>query len=240
MADLVTAGSAAPADAEALPRELVARCNSGSKGQRQAGVLGRLSGLRTAEAMYGTCKIVPTSCPQRSPAMIDSPGLGCKTPGRAEGVGFEPTRSVTTPSGFQDRRHRPLGEPSRPAVSARLTVIVDHVVPCLFRAAVVPVAGQPVTSQYRSIVYRTILGPVIMYRTIGDGCAERLIDRRVRRDLLPVNAVGVDLEQYRDAVAQPPGDLRCRDSGVEPQGRRRVAQVVGPLARTIRDEIAAF
>jgi hypothetical protein len=30
----------------------------------------------------------------------------------AEGVGFEPTRSVTRPSGFQDRRHRPLGEPS--------------------------------------------------------------------------------------------------------------------------------
>ena len=32
--------------------------------------------------------------------------------GRAEGVGFEPTRSVTTPNGFQDHRHRPLGEPS--------------------------------------------------------------------------------------------------------------------------------
>jgi hypothetical protein len=31
---------------------------------------------------------------------------------KAEGVGFEPTMSVTTHSGFQDRRHRPLGEPS--------------------------------------------------------------------------------------------------------------------------------
>jgi hypothetical protein len=31
---------------------------------------------------------------------------------RAEGVGFEPTRKLTPPSGFQDRRHRPLGEPS--------------------------------------------------------------------------------------------------------------------------------
>jgi SAM-dependent methyltransferase len=31
---------------------------------------------------------------------------------RAEGVGFEPTMSVTTHNGFQDRRHRPLGEPS--------------------------------------------------------------------------------------------------------------------------------
>jgi hypothetical protein len=32
---------------------------------------------------------------------------------RAEGVGFEPTRKLTPPSGFQDRRHRPLGEPSQ-------------------------------------------------------------------------------------------------------------------------------
>jgi hypothetical protein len=31
----------------------------------------------------------------------------------AEGVGFEPTSKVTPASGFQDRRHRPLGEPSR-------------------------------------------------------------------------------------------------------------------------------
>jgi hypothetical protein len=30
----------------------------------------------------------------------------------AEGQGFEPWRSIPAPSGFQDRRHRPLGEPS--------------------------------------------------------------------------------------------------------------------------------
>src|ERR1700729_1810612 len=30
---------------------------------------------------------------------------------RAEGVGFEPTMRLTPHSGFQDRRHRPLGEP---------------------------------------------------------------------------------------------------------------------------------
>ena len=30
----------------------------------------------------------------------------------AEGVGFEPTRMSPADSGFQDRRHRPLGEPS--------------------------------------------------------------------------------------------------------------------------------
>jgi hypothetical protein len=31
---------------------------------------------------------------------------------RAEGVGFEPTMRLAPHSGFQDRRHRPLGEPS--------------------------------------------------------------------------------------------------------------------------------
>jgi hypothetical protein len=30
----------------------------------------------------------------------------------AEGQGFEPWRTIARPSGFQDRRHRPLGEPS--------------------------------------------------------------------------------------------------------------------------------
>src|ERR1022692_1075155 len=33
---------------------------------------------------------------------------------RAEGVGFEPTVRLAPHSGFQDRRHRPLGEPSLP------------------------------------------------------------------------------------------------------------------------------
>ena len=31
----------------------------------------------------------------------------------AEGVGFEPTRTLPRPSGFQDHRTRPLCEPSR-------------------------------------------------------------------------------------------------------------------------------
>src|SRR3954451_16069022 len=31
----------------------------------------------------------------------------------AEGVGFEPTMTLPRHSGFQDRRHRPLGEPSK-------------------------------------------------------------------------------------------------------------------------------
>jgi hypothetical protein len=33
-------------------------------------------------------------------------------------VGFEPTRTLARPSGFQDRRHRPLGEPSADNPSA--------------------------------------------------------------------------------------------------------------------------
>jgi putative PIG3 family NAD(P)H quinone oxidoreductase len=36
----------------------------------------------------------------------------------AEGVGFEPTETITRLSGFQDRRHRPLGEPSYAAAAA--------------------------------------------------------------------------------------------------------------------------
>jgi hypothetical protein len=37
----------------------------------------------------------------------------------AEGVGFEPTRTVTRPSGFQDRRTRPLCEPSWPKEASK-------------------------------------------------------------------------------------------------------------------------
>ena len=65
---------------------------------------------------------------------------------KAEGVGFEPTMSVTTHSGFQDRRHRPLGEPSRvpnltppgsltvpdaPGYAARRGAAVRDLVQCL-------------------------------------------------------------------------------------------------------------
>src|SRR5208283_2480709 len=35
----------------------------------------------------------------------------------AEGVGFEPTRRVTPPAGFQDRCLKPLGHPSTPVKS---------------------------------------------------------------------------------------------------------------------------
>src|SRR6185437_6947144 len=45
---------------------------------------------------------------------------------RAEGVGFEPTRSVTRPSNFQDCRHRPLGEPSSGTNSTAAGRLVLH------------------------------------------------------------------------------------------------------------------
>src|SRR5450759_657784 len=48
----------------------------------------------------------------------------------AEGVGFEPTRTRERPSGFQDRRHRPLGEPSR-AANVRHAARAAQIVACL-------------------------------------------------------------------------------------------------------------
>ena len=49
----------------------------------------------------------------------------------AEGEGFEPSRTVTSPSGFQDRRHRPLGEPSLvpPAWLGGGRVLPSHTTP---------------------------------------------------------------------------------------------------------------
>jgi site-specific DNA recombinase len=49
----------------------------------------------------------------RSFLTVARSGAGVKETHLAEGVGFEPTRTLPRPSGFQDRRHRPLGEPSR-------------------------------------------------------------------------------------------------------------------------------
>ena len=47
---------------------------------------------------------------------------------------------------------------------------------------------------------------------------------------LPVDAVGVDLQQDRDAVPGPAGDLGRGHPGVQPQRHRRVPQVVGAPA----------
>jgi hypothetical protein len=58
-------------------------------------------------------------------------------------------------------------------------MILDLAVPRLSRATVVPVSGWPVTFEYLRL---------------GGGCTEGLVDRGVRRDLLRVEAVGIDLE----------------------------------------------
>jgi hypothetical protein len=75
-------------------------------------------------------------------------------------------------------------------------MITDLAVPRLFHVTVVPVSGWPVTSEYLRISH---------------GRTERPLDGGVSRDLLPVQAVGVDLGQHSDAVAEPPGNLRCRE-----------------------------
>src|SRR6516162_460265 len=45
--------------------------------------------------------------------------------------------------------------------------------------------------------------------------------------LLPGDALGVDPQQDVDAVASPRSDLRGGDSGVQPGGDRRMAEIVG-------------
>ena len=50
--------------------------------------------------------------PQSAPQGKRSAWSGAVLAGWAEGVGFEPTMRLAPHSGFQDRRHRPLGEPS--------------------------------------------------------------------------------------------------------------------------------
>jgi len=60
--------------------------------------------------------------------------------------------------------------------------------------------------------------------------AERVGDALAGGISLPVDAVGVDLEQDRDAVPGPAGDLGGGHPGVEPQRDSGVAQVVGAAA----------
>ena len=52
------------------------------------------------------------------------------------------------------------------------------------------------------------------------------MNREIRLAFLPVDAVGVDLEQYRDTVPGAAGDLGRRHPGVQPQRYRRVPQVI--------------
>jgi hypothetical protein len=80
-------------------------------------------------------------------------------PACAEGQGFEPWRNITAPSGFQDRRHRPLGEPSRRSLRGTI------------RAHSLPDSPKPATHRHRTdhgaaviavavIVPSAVVGPV--------------------------------------------------------------------------------
>ena len=51
--------------------------------------------------------------------------------------------------------------------------------------------------------------------------------------LLAGDALGVDLQQHREAVAGPLGDLGRRHPGVEPRRHRGVPQVVRPARRAV-------
>ena len=65
---------------------------------------------------------------------------------------------------------------------------------------------------------------------LGLGGAEGVGDALVGGVGLPVDAVGVDLQQDRDAVPGAAGDLGRGHPGVQPQRHRRVPQVVGAAA----------
>ena len=72
--------------------------------------------------------------PRRDKRLGPPQGLREKRKRGAEGVGFEPTKRIAPLTGFQDQRHRPLGEPSRATVvdgkSSRYKMIVPE--ECVF------------------------------------------------------------------------------------------------------------
>lgn len=54
------------------------------------------------------------------------------------------------------------------------------------------------------------------------GFAQRVLNAPLGYPVLAVDALGVDLEQYGDAVPGPLGDLGGRDAAVEPGGDARM------------------
>ena len=58
------------------------------------------------------------------------------------------------------------------------------------------------------------------------GVAEGFLNAPLGDVVLPVKALGVDLEQDSHAVTGPLGDLGGRDAAVEPRGDARVPEVV--------------
>lgn len=72
------------------------------------------AGTRLCPSEAGPCPSLGHGWPRNCrPPIHEDPKSGRPSGQRAEGQGFEPWRTVTRPSGFQDRRTRPLCEPSR-------------------------------------------------------------------------------------------------------------------------------
>jgi hypothetical protein len=70
--------------------------------------------------------------------------------------------------------------------------------------------------------------PSVVTALCAVGIAQSFGDALVGGVSLPVDAVGVDLEQDGDAVPGAAGDLGRGHPGVQPQRHRRVPQVAGP------------
>jgi hypothetical protein len=81
-----------------------------------------------------------------------------------------------------------------------------------------------------SLITRVLLG-VLSSESVGNPL--------VRGISLPVDAVGANLQQDRDAVSGPAGHLGRRDAGVQLQGNRRVPQVVRGGGRMAQPRVAS-
>ena len=84
--------------------------------------------------------------------------------------------------------------------------------------------------QAQALRLRCLLAVIVFFTTgavIRLGGAKGVGDALVGGISLPVDAVGVDLQQDGDAVPGPAGDLGGGHPGVQPQRHRRVPQVVG-------------
>lgn len=71
--------------------------------------------MRLRTSLPTRLAIAVTSVPHWPRARCSVPVFVCA--GEAEGVGFEPTKNIAALTGFQDQRHRPLGEPSSAPVA---------------------------------------------------------------------------------------------------------------------------
>jgi hypothetical protein len=69
---------------------------------------------------------------------------------KAEGVGFEPTMTVTRHTGFQDQRTRPLCEPSRRPALVKLSKlpIVEDTAPLAPVALATPTRAVPLSAEF--------------------------------------------------------------------------------------------